>query len=122
MDDVVMIFTDGEPIRRGGEDTFGSKYEDNRNGEILLANDRAQSLKDKNVTVVGLAVGRQDTLEKFKHYIKKWSTKGKYFEADEDKLQTIVDKLIKASCCNISHGKQNENTRFRHIADFKRRK
>ena len=80
MDDVVMLFTDGEHR------------------------------------------GAQGTLKKFKHHIEEWSTKGKYFEADEDKLQTILDKLIKASCCNISRGKQNENTRFLHIADFKRRK
>ena len=122
MDDVVMLFTDGQPIRRRGEDKFGSKYESNRYGEILLAKDRAQSLRDKNVTVVGLAVGTQGTLKDFKHYIEEWSTKGKYFEVDKDELQTILDKLIKASCCNISRGKQNQNTRFLHIADFKRRK
>ena len=102
--DVVMLFTDGQPIRRRGEDTFGEKYKSNRYGEGLLAADRAQSLKDKDVTVVGLAVGSEGTLSQFRDAIKEWSSPGKYFEATKDTLQNIMDELISASC--IDPGKR----------------
>ncbi|XP_028404374.1 uncharacterized protein LOC114527012 [Dendronephthya gigantea] len=96
--DVVMIFTDGEPIRRRGEDTFGAKYSHRKYGEGLLASDRAKSLRDKDVTVVGLAVGTEYTLRKFRDDIRGWSTEGKYFEANKETLQGIMSKLISASC------------------------
>ena len=98
MDDVLMILTDGQPIRRRGERTFGDKYNNKYDGERLLAKDRAKSLRDKNVTVVGLAVGSVRRLRRFAHDIKEWSTKGKYFEADKKSLQNVLDKLIDSLC------------------------
>ena len=109
--DVVLIFTDGEPIRRQGENAFGDKYKNSYglHGEGLLAKDRAQSLKDKNVTVIGLAVGTEDTLSKFRDNIKEWTTEGKYFETNKDSLNSIIDQLINASC--IDPGKKARHRR-----------
>jgi hypothetical protein len=108
-----MIFTDGEPIRRQGEDTFGDKYNSSRYGEGLLAKDRAQSLRDKNITVVGLAVGRENKLNKFGDNVKEWSTEGKYFETNKDSLQSIMDELIKSfmSVYCIMPGKKGGHVR-----------
>jgi hypothetical protein len=106
---VVLIFTDGEPIRRRGEDIFGDKYRSSRYGEGLLAKNRAQSLRDKDVTMVGLAVGTEATLSKFRDDIKEWTTEGKYFETNKDSLQSIMDELISASC--IDPGKQGRHAR-----------
>ena len=107
--DVVLIFTDGEPIRRRNEDKFGDKYRSSRYGEGLLAKDRAQSLREKDVTVVGLAVGTEVTLSRFRDDIKEWTTEGKYFETNKDSLQSIMDELISASC--IDPGKQGGHRR-----------
>ena len=107
--DAVLIFTDGEPIGRTGEDKFGDKYKSSRYGEELLAKDRAQSLRDKDVTVVVLAVGTEYTLSKFRDDIKEWTTEGKYFETSKDSLQSIMNELISASC--IDPGKQGGHTR-----------
>jgi hypothetical protein len=107
--DVVLIFTDGEPIRRRGEDKFGDKYNSRRYGEGLLAKDRAQSLREKDVTVVGLAVGTEVTLSRFRDDIKEWTTEGKYFETNKDSLQNIMNELISASC--IDPGKQGGHRR-----------
>ena len=96
--DVVMIFTDGQPIRRRGEDTFGEKYASSRNGERMLAKDRAKDLRDRDVTVVGLGVGSEITLSRFRQDIQDWSTQGKYFEAETSTLQGIIDELVSASC------------------------
>ena len=93
-----MIFTDGQPIRRRGEDTFGEKYASRRNGERMLAKDRAKDLRDRDVTVVGLGVGSEHTLSSFRQDIQEWSTEGKYFEADAATLQGIIDELVSASC------------------------
>ena len=107
--DVTLIFTDGEPWRRGGEDIFGDKYKSSRYGEGLLAKDRAQSLREKYVTVVGLAVGTEFTSSRFRDDIKEWTTEGKYFETNKDSLQNIMNELISASC--IDPGKQGGHRR-----------
>ena len=109
MPDVVLLFTDGQPIRPKGEDKFGDRYKSNSEGEGLLAKDRAQSLKDKNVTVIGLAVGSKVTLRGFGKKIKNWTTEGKYFERNKDSLQSVMDELISASC--VDPGKQGGHTR-----------
>ncbi|CAB3993406.1 Hypothetical predicted protein [Paramuricea clavata] len=97
VEDVVMIFTGSKPIRHRGEDTFGDKYNSTRYGEGLLAKDRAQSLKDNNIIVVGLVVGRENKLNKFRDNVKEWSTEGKYFETNKDSLQrSIMYRLIKS--------------------------
>ena len=93
-----MLFTDGQPIRRQGEDTFGDRYKSIRYGEELLANDTAKSLKNKGVAIVGLAVGATGKLDKFKGKVKAWSTEGKFFEASKDTPQTVLDELVSASC------------------------
>ena len=107
--DAVLIFTDGEPIRRRGEDKFGDKYKSILYGEGLLAKDRAQSLRDKDVTVVGLAVGTEYLLSRFGDAVKELTTEGKYFETSKDSLQSIMNELISASC--IDPGKQGGHTR-----------
>ena len=96
-------------MRRRGEDKFGDKYKSNRYGEELLAKDRAQSLRNKDVTVVGLAVGTEYWLSTFRDDIKEWTTEGKYFETSKDSLQSIMNELISASC--IDPGKQGGHTR-----------
>ena len=110
-DDVVLIFTDGKPIRRRGEDTFGDKYKSNYDGEIHLANDRARSLRDKNVTIIGLAAGKKSALKEFRNLIKAWSTKDKYFETHEDKMQKILNgiKTVVYSF-SVPEGKQGRMT------------
>ena len=95
--DVVILFTDGEPIRRRNEQTFGDKYK-GRNGERLLAGDMAQQIKEKDITLVGLAVGNERTLRKFRDDMRKWSSEGKYFETTSDSLNTIINELVSASC------------------------
>ena len=112
--DVVLLFTDGEPIRRPGENAFGDKYKNagyGLLGEGLLAKDRAQSLKDKNVTVIGLAVGvkSKEKLREFGENIKNWTTEGKYFERNKYNLTSVIDQLINASCTPA--GKQGGHTR-----------
>ncbi len=102
--DAVLIFTDGQPIRRKGEDTFGDKYSDRRRGECLLAKDRAKDLRDREVTVVGLGIGTQSTLDRFKDDMKNWSTDGKYFVADKEHLESVMSELISASCIDPGKG------------------
>ena len=99
-----MIFTDGQPIRRLGEDTFGDKYENKRHGERWLADDMAKRLRaNKQITVVGLGVGTESTLQEFREDIKRWSTK--YFETRKDSLSSIINQLISASC--VDSGTKN---------------
>ena len=106
---MVLIFTDGEPWRRGGEDTFGDKYKSSGFGERLLAKDRAQILREKDITVVGLAVGTEYWLSRFRDDVKEWTTEGKYFETDINSLQNIMNELISASCIDL--GKKGGHTR-----------
>ena len=91
-----MIFTDGQPIRRPGEDAFGDEYSDRNYGERWLADDTAKSLRDKHITVISLATGTESTLRRFREDIKGWSTK--YFETKTANLSSITTQLISASC------------------------
>ena len=85
-------------MRRTGEDTFGDKYSDGRNGERMLAIDRAKDLRDRDITVVVLGIGTKYALERFKDDMKNWSTSGKYFEANKENLRSVIDLLIDAFC------------------------
>lgn len=97
MSDVIILFTDGEPIRRRGEDMFGDKYR-GREGERMLASDMAEEIKNKDITLVGLAVGTDSTLRRFRGDMIKWASEDKYFETNKDTLNTIINQLISASC------------------------
>ena len=77
---------------------YGEKYKSTRDGERLLATDMAEEIKNKGITLVGLAVGTESTLTKFRGDMMKWSSENKYFEANKDSLNTIINQLISASC------------------------
>ena len=100
VDDVVLLFTDGEPVRRTSqqwkprpEDKFGFK------SEKAMADFYSTKLKNNGVTVVGLAAGSQSQLDIFYDDIKGWTTSDKLmFRADLSNLDNVLSKLVKASC------------------------
>ncbi len=102
--DAVLIFTDGQPIRHRGDDIFGAKYSDRRYGERLLAKDRAKDLRDRDINVVGLGIGPQYMLRRFRDDMREWSTDGKYFEATKENLRSVTDELVSASCIDAGKG------------------
>ncbi|CAB4045370.1 Hypothetical predicted protein, partial [Paramuricea clavata] len=97
--DVILIFTNGEPVRRPGEDNFGDKYKSSRFGESMLAKDRAQNLRSRDIVVAQLAVGTNYTLRKFRKNVKEWSPAEIYFEMNKYHLEsnnTIMVELIRS--------------------------
>ena len=64
----------------------------------MLAGDMAKEIKEKDITLVGLAVGNERTLRKFRDDMRQWSSEGKYFETSSDSLNTIINQLVSASC------------------------
>ena len=92
VDDVILLFTDGNPNPEDEQTSKANKY--------------SKILKTRNVTIAGLAAGVPDEVEKFKHNIKKWTTSPQLvFEAELGQLDTVISKLVKASCEEIHGGK-----------------
>ena len=85
VDDVVLLFTDGRP-----------KPEDE---QTRKANENADILKTRNITIIGLAVRVPGKVEEFKPNIERWATSPQLvFEAKIDNLDNVISKLVKASC------------------------
>ena len=101
MSDAVLILTGGSPKRQRDENTFGDKYK-NDDGELLLAKERAKSLRDKDVAVFGISMETESNITKIQNYIKGWSTEGKYIEKKRDWLQSVVFALFPISCTTCS--------------------
>lgn len=64
----------------------------------MLAGDMAEEIKKKDITLVGLAVGNEGTLRKFRDDLTQWASEGKYFETSTNSLNTILNQLVSASC------------------------
>lgn len=98
IEDIIIILTNGEPIRRRGEDTFGEKYNHLSYGEGLLANDTAESLRNKNVIMFVIAVRTEFDFRGPRHAVRGWSTR--YFEAYHKSWlrPTITSSLEYAFC------------------------
>jgi hypothetical protein len=77
--------------------------------DCLLRIELKASEKKMSLAVVGLAVGTEVTLSRFRDDVKEWTTEGKYFETNKDSLQSIMNELISASC--IDPGKQGGHRR-----------
>ena len=91
--DVVMIITDGEPRGPGPQ----GREEQN-------AYDNADALKNKAILVDGVAVGPQRLA--FKTKIERMATSSSNtFDAEFDKLDTIMKNLVDASCQPFKPGK-----------------
>lgn len=105
----MIIITDGEPRRiNNRQKTYGEKYKNNNNnGELLLANDMAEEIKNKGITVVGLAVGNKIK----KSTIKQWSSENAYFKANFDSLTSIIGNLINATCIDPGENRGNIDQR-----------
>lgn len=83
-----MIITDGEPRGPGdaGEETARAFAE-------------AEALRDKQVLIIGVAIGPDRN--KFKNNIVRMTgSEENTFNATTDGLETILDKLVEASCNN----------------------
>jgi glutaredoxin-related protein len=92
VDDVVLLFTDGRP-----------KPEDE---QTAMANKFAQILKNRNVTIIGLAVRVPGKVEEFKPNIERWATSPQLvYEAKIDNLDNVISKLVQASCNETREGK-----------------
>jgi hypothetical protein len=110
---VVVLFTDGEPIRRlrepDNEDSFGFK------SETEMATYYAEELKKKNITVIGLAAGRESIIDKFYDDLTDWSNF--VFKTEFTDLDSILDKIVNASC--ISAGETIATTDVDHTTGFR---
>jgi hypothetical protein len=96
VDDIVMLFTDGEPNPSKG-----------RKNQIPVADTFSTELKNKNVKIIGLAVGKEDVLKDFYSYIVDWSSppeKDYVFKADLTELNDVVNKLV-GPLCDLPAGK-----------------
>jgi exopolysaccharide biosynthesis predicted pyruvyltransferase EpsI len=90
--DVILLFTDGEPIRRDWEKNQEFKTEN------LMAEYYSDRLKEKNVTVIGMAVGSPKQLDNFYEDIVKWSSSPDHvFSAKVKELDTVLNQLISAA-------------------------
>ena len=85
VNDAILLITDGEP--NGNKTTMEHTKQ------------YAKELKDKNIRIVTAGVGRKSENETFqKVLIELGTTKDFYFKATFDKLDDILEKLVKRSC------------------------
>ncbi len=84
VDDVILLFTDGNPNPEDKQTRKANKY--------------SKILKNRNITITGLAAGVPDEVEKFKHNIKKWATSPQLvFEAELSQLDTVISNKTSES-------------------------
>ncbi|XP_046855805.1 uncharacterized protein LOC124448899 [Xenia sp. Carnegie-2017] len=96
IDDVVLLLTDGKP--NGGHAVTSDK-EKNLNSEMVDARNHSNSLKEKNVLIVGVAFGQKGIVRNFLPEIERLSTSNKTtFDSDIDSLDKILDQIVSASC------------------------
>ena len=88
--DVILLFTDGEPRARTRR--LVAEQQD-------LADVCSASLKtDKDVKIIGLAIGAETVLARFLPYIEMWSSEGSVFTAEVSKLDNVLDQLVADTC------------------------
>lgn len=87
IDDVVLLFTDGEPRARKRK-WIREQYE--------MAGKYSAELMARNVSIVALAVGEEAKKPEFKKNIASWSTY--MFTSGFKDLNKVLDKIIKKSC------------------------
>ena len=88
--DVILIFTDGEPRAR----TRRLMAQQQQLADVCSA-----SLKnDKDVKIIGLAMGKDRVLAQFLPHIEKWSTEGSLFTAEVSDLDNVLDQLVADTC------------------------
>ena len=96
MQDIILLFTDGEPI--------ASNLAETKN-QADMAHDISKALKEeRDIRIIGLAAGKKETVDKFKGHIIDWSskpTKDNVFEATLEDLNNVVEELVDSFCpCN----------------------
>ncbi|XP_046839250.1 uncharacterized protein LOC124433514 [Xenia sp. Carnegie-2017] len=85
--DVVLLITDGEPRGKKEGDELKDAYK------------YSSAMKDKDILIVGVAVGDPIIVKKFKPVIQKMSTSEKTtFDSEFDSLDKILSHLVDASC------------------------
>ena len=90
--DVILLFTDGEPRARKRKWVEEQKQ---------LADNCSNSLKnEKDVKIIGLAVGTPTVVNNFLPYIRRWSSEGSVFNAKVDELDNVISKLVADTCEN----------------------
>ena len=88
--DVILLFTDGEPRARTHKQVAEQQN---------LADACSASLKtDKDVKIIGLAIGTEKVLARFRPYVKMWSSEGSLFTADVRELDNVLDQLVADTC------------------------
>ena len=88
--DVTLLFTDGEPRARTRKLTAEQRD---------LADVCSASLKnDKDVKIIGLAMGTDRVLAQFLPHIEKWSTEGSLFTARMGELDNVLDEVVADTC------------------------
>ncbi|XP_046864510.1 uncharacterized protein LOC124458761 isoform X3 [Xenia sp. Carnegie-2017] len=91
--DVVLLITDGEPRGRKVGDELKDAYK------------YSSAIKDKDILIVGVAVGDPSIVKKFKPVIKKMSTSEKTtFDSKFDSLDKILSQIVDASCTPFKPG------------------
>ena len=87
IDDVILLFTDGEP-RAEKKELIKEQYE--------MANKYSAELMARNVSIVALAVGREANKPEFQENIASWSNI--MFISAFDKLDEVLAKIVDESC------------------------
>lgn len=88
--DVILIMTDGEPT---------GPYNVKK-----IAYDTAKALKNKDVLIVGVAIGRYSA--RFKHVIENIATNPEYtFDVQFHHIDNILNRLVDKSCKPFVPGK-----------------
>ena len=107
VEDVILLLTDGEPHSPHGND-----------GERKIVETETNKLKEKDVTIVGVAVGIPAQIKTFKKYIKTWVTDSSgVAETSWDTLEKDVDKLVNKlfnPLCKPEAGKCCRGRNLRH--------
>lgn len=119
--DVVVIFTmgGGDKAQCSGENTkersiSSEEYKRKAGDECLIAKERSEKLKERNINVVIVAWETENISKIVNDELKEWSTAGKYFQASKENLKTIIDNLTSATC--IAPGKIK--IYYHHVKDI----
>ncbi|XP_028404178.1 uncharacterized protein LOC114526850 [Dendronephthya gigantea] len=97
IDDIILLFTDGRP----NPDFTTEEHKDRKNkkaDQTKPADKASKTLKENNVTIIGLAGGKEENIRDFRSYIKRWSSPNQVFESKLDELPNLIDQLVEDFC------------------------
>jgi hypothetical protein len=94
VDDVILLFTDGHPS------TLKCHKLEEIGPLLRLVDGNSTELKEKNVTIIGVAAGQKSVRQKFTHFIKNWTTL--VFETDwsNENLENLTNTIVDPLCGN----------------------